>query len=162
MNLADSGIKQQTFDQVLEKPEHADLKATLRYWHDVCDNARSTPPPASAFDLLELDESLVDIMEIHADPGHDYTIHFQGVRHAETIGVNLTNQTLGKLTPEVQAKWLSAFNEIAVSNQPYFFRDALHSLDRSHVDFDGLILPLCGDSGAIDRFIAHIVFTPTE
>jgi hypothetical protein len=138
------------------------LAALLRYWEGLPRQTDAPGPHLKLIDPLGMREALgfvalIDILE----GGGDFLYRVYGTRIAERYGADLT----GRRTSETDsgsyaAAFLVAIYRAALQRAEPVFSEHYPSPRSSTAKWTRVVLPLVGDSGGIERFLAGIVAGP--
>lgn len=138
------------------------LAALLRYWDGLPRQADAPGPHLKLIDPLDMREALgfVTLIDI-VDGGADFLYRVYGTRIAERYGADLT----GRRTSETDngsyaAAFLVAIYRAALKRAEPVFSEHYPSPRSSTAKWTRVVLPLVGDSGGIERFLAGIVAGP--
>ncbi len=143
----------------LELPQLAFL---LRYWEGLPRQTNAPGPHLKLIDPLDMREALgfVALIDI-VDGGADFLYRVDGTRIAERYGADLT----GRRTSETDkgsyaAAFLVAIYRAALKRAEPVFSEHYPSPRSSTAKWSRIVLPLTGDSGRIEHFLAGIIAGP--
>jgi hypothetical protein len=152
---------------VIWRPRPADLDLPqlaflLRYWEGLPRQTNAPGPHLKLIDPLEMRDALgfVTLIDI-LDEGTDFLYRVYGTRIAERYGADLT----GRRTSETDngsyaAAFLVAIYRAVLKRAEPVFSEHYPSPRSSTAKWSRVALPLVGDSGRIERFLAGIVAGP--
>jgi hypothetical protein len=125
------------------------------YW---CQKAAGREMPRRAdVDPVDFAWMLGWITLVEPLPDGDWRFVVDGSNIAAVFGVDMTGKRVSEYpVPAVRDVMSTTFAAAAAARGPYFLTyDIEHDLRRWR--YDGLLLPLCGDDGGIDRLISTVV-----
>ncbi len=152
---------------IIWRPRVADLELPqlaflLRYWEDLPRQTDAPGPHLKLIDPLEMREALgfVTLIDV-VDGGNDFLYRVYGTRIAERYGADLT----GKRTSQTDngsyaAAFLVAIYRAALRRAEPVFSEHYPSPRSSTAKWSRIVLPLVGDGGRIERFLAGIIAGP--
>lgn len=152
---------------ILWRPKVADLTQPqlgflLHYWEGLSRQTEAPGPHLRLIDPLEMREALgfvalIDVVE----GGRDFAYRVYGTRIVERYGADLTGRRVSETdNGSYAAAFLVALYRAVLQRAEPVFSEHYPSPRSSTAKWSRVLLPLVGDSGGIERFLAGIVAGP--
>ncbi|MDO8837968.1 MAG: PAS domain-containing protein [Parvibaculum sp.] len=137
---------------------HGNLAALHRYWQDK--RRHGTLPARRDIDPVEIPRLLphIALLDILRDP-LDWRYRLVGTRIVEVMGAERTGKRMRELfTPPAIEATVTLMTELLATREPLAFSGRLFWLDKDHVAFETLILPLASDGERVDMAVMGLEF----
>ncbi len=138
------------------------LAFLVQYWDSLPRAAGAATPHLRSIDPQAMRKALgfVALIDI-VDGGTDFSYRVYGTRIAERYGSDLTNRKTSEIDDgSYAAAFLVAVYRAALKRAEPVFTEHFPSPRSSSAKWSRVVLPLIGDSGGIERFLAGIVAGP--
>jgi hypothetical protein len=141
--------------------ENVNLDALRSYWREKR-NGRELPSRAD-IDPLELKQHLGNLYLIDVFPDHaDFRYRLLGTRITERYGRDSTGKTVSEVyrrTDPATCEWLIAlYATVARARVPVRASAPLRAVNKEHLSFDAIYLPLSGDGKTVDMILGEVLF----
>lgn len=137
-------------------PRDDRLRRLLVYWTERC--AGRAMPARADIDPLDFAYILGNIvlLGVERDPLR-FRVRLQGTEVVQRLGFDLTGRTLDELAmPSFRALIAGAVSEVVASGRP-LLRQRNMIMDDRLLRYESLLLPLAGDSGAVDHVMIGVL-----
>lgn len=135
------------------------LKRVFDYWQSRCGDrvmpSRSDIDPTEIPDLLSF-IALVDVL----DNPRDFRIRLVGTSIRDIAGTEMTGKVIADVFPPAfHAEVFKHWNEIVDRKTPKVASGRHWVSDRSHIKWEGILLPLSSDGATVNMMLGACVFT---